>query len=236
MDECIGRLLEALKDTGQSERTLVVFLSDNGPSSPEVKSKSEEQLATEPDWRKRNVAGLRGHKALVWENGCRVPLLVSWPGKIAPGERRQLSGVEDILPTLLDLSHVNPHAVPHLPFSGVTLRPSLGDPSAQSAHPDLLRMAISGPGAPRNHNSEAPQRRFEDHHLTLRGVRFKFHSLPGNKTALYDMEADPGETTDVQSRYPELCARMAKECRQRWDAVIHSGRAFAQPALEAETK
>ena len=40
MDECIGRLLDGLKETGQEQRTIVVFLSDNGPTSPETKTKT----------------------------------------------------------------------------------------------------------------------------------------------------------------------------------------------------
>ena len=52
------------------------------------------------------------------------------------------------------------------------------------------------------------------------------HALPGGKAALYDIAADPGETTDAQTKFPEVTARMAKECRARWQVIIASGRAF----------
>lgn len=226
LDESIGRLLDCLKETGQEERTIVVFLSDNGPTSPEVKTKDAEALEKDTDWVKRNVAHLRGHKALVWENGDRVPLLVRWPGNIPPGERKQFCGVEDIVPTLLELAAVNPSAIAHQPFTGVSIASSLKDAAAQAEHPLLLRMAISGPGSPKANIPSATQRRFEDHHLTLRGARFKFHALPGGQSALYDIEADPGERTDVQKKFPDVAQDMAKQCRQRWEAVIRSGRSF----------
>lgn len=236
MDAGIGRLLDALQETGQDERTIVVFLSDNGPSSPESKKLSEEALAADADWKQRNVANLRGQKAQVWENGIRVPLLVRWPGRIAPGERAQLAGVEDVLPTLLALAKIDASATPHLPFSGVSLLASLEDASASIKRPELFRMTISGPGAPASDIAAATDRLFEDHHLTLRGPRFKYHALPGGKCALYDIQADPGERTDVQDQFPDVATRMAMDCSHRWEMIVQSGRAFNElPSDDAKT-
>ena len=67
------------------------------------------------------------------------------------------------------------------------------------------------------------------HHL--RGPRFKFHSLPGGATGLFDLAADPGETADVSATFPDTARKLARECRQRWDAVLASGRAFGMPIL-----
>jgi arylsulfatase A len=237
MDACIGRLLDGLRETGQEERTIVVFLSDNGMSSPEVQelAKQDQQAWTYgdvpgEDWEKRNVAGLRGHKAIVWENGIRVPLLVRWPGTIMPGERKQFGCVEDLLPTLLDLATVSSTVQNHLPFSGVSLRPALDDAEKTFERPAALRLDIAGVGAPVNGPGG---RNFENIHLTLRGPRFKFHALPGGKSSLFDLDADPGETTDVQAQLPEVAAKMAAECRQRWDEILESGRAFAPPPAAA---
>jgi arylsulfatase A len=237
LDECIGRLLAGLKETGQDRRTIIVFISDNGPTSPEVKKlKAEDALSKDADWQKRNVAKLRGHKALVWENGDRVPLLVRWPGHIAPGARPQFGCAEDILPTVLDLAGVKPGLVPHQPFTGVSLRPSLENAVAVCERPEVFRMAISGPGSPRDNIADVRQRKYEDHHLTLRGPRFKFHALPGGKRALFDLDADPGETTDVQTKFPDSAARMERDCRARWEQILVSGRSFAPPPEGAKTK
>jgi len=235
LDECIGRILDCLAETGQEQRTIVAFLSDNGATAPDIKTISDEEgHVTSADWAKRNVAGLRGHKALIWENGDRVPLVVRWPGRIAPGERTQFGCAEDLLPTLLDLAGVSADAVKHQPFSGVSLKPALDNAATRFDRPPAFRITIAGAGAPRNVAMEA--RKYEDHHLTLRGPRFIYHALPGGRATLYDLEADPGETRDVRTQFPEVAAQMARQCRERWQAIVASGRAFAEPPTRGAGK
>lgn len=222
MDACIGRLLAGLRETGEDRETIVVFTSDNGMSSKgEPKKEFSEQ-----DWATRNVHRLRGHKAWVFENGIRVPLLVRWTGTIEPGDRKQFGCAEDILPTVLDLAGIDAEAVPHLRFTGVSLRPSLENAATIVERPDAFRLAIAGGGSPRGAAGEAIERKYEDHHLVLRGPRFKYHSLPDGKSLLYDIEADPGETVDVSDQHAAVATAMAAECRKRWEAVVATGRTF----------
>ena len=224
MDAAIGRLLAGVRAAGPADNTVVVFLSDNGMSH---KAEVDRELAT-TDWAKRNVHGLRGHKTTVWENGIRVPLLVRWPGQIAPGERKQFGAVEDILPTILDLAGLRPDAVKHLPFVGVSLRPALRDAAVVRERAPAFRIAISGAGSPKPQDESNPRpRRFEEHHLVLRGERFKFHALPGGKSALYDLATDPVESTDAAARCPEIAASMSAALREQWTALLATGRAFA---------
>ena len=224
MDAAIGRLLAGVRAAGPADNTVVVFLSDNGMSH---KAEVDRELAT-TDWAKRNVHGLRGHKTTVWENGIRVPLLVRWPGQIAPGERKQFGAVEDILPTILDLAGLRPDAVKHLPFVGVSLRPALRDAAVVRERAPAFRIAISGAGSPKPQDESNPRpRRFEDHHLVLRGERFKFHAFPGGKSALFDLAADPVEASDVAARFPEIVASMSVSLREQWAALLATGRAFA---------
>lgn len=223
LDTAIGRLLEGVRAAGHAENTIIVFLSDNGMSH---KAEVDRDLAA-GDWAKRNPHGLRGHKATIWENGIRVPLLVRWPGRITPGERRQFGAVEDVLPTLLDLAGLRPDSVKHLPFAGVSLRPALFDATVVRERAAAFRIAISGAGSPKPQDESKPRpRRFEDHHLVLRGERFKFHALPGGKSELYDLVADPIESTDVASRFPEIASSMSASLREQWTALLATGRAF----------
>lgn len=86
VDRSVGRVLQALKDQGLDQNTLVIFTSDNGAPSyiglPEV---------NQP---------YRGWKLSLFEGGLRVPYVAKWPGHIAPGTqyRAPVSNI-DILPT-----------------------------------------------------------------------------------------------------------------------------------------
>ena len=224
MDAAVGRLLATLRETGQEKNTIVVFVSDNGMSRKAVTGEDSKEW-TVADWKVRNKHGLRGSKAWVWENGIRVPCLIRWPERIVPGKRPQLGGAEDVLPTLLDLAGIAPASVRHHPFTGISLRSALDDATFDLQRPDLFRIAISGKGAARE-LSDPKTREFQDHHLILRGPRFKYHALPGGDSALYDLTDDPGETRDRRSDLPKVAARMATEIRARWDAVIATDRAF----------
>jgi arylsulfatase A len=76
VDKYIGELLTVLNETGEAENTLVIIASDNGPYwKPEFIEK----------FNHRSAANLRGMKADAWDGGHRIPFMVRWPGKIAPG-------------------------------------------------------------------------------------------------------------------------------------------------------
>jgi arylsulfatase A len=228
MDANIGRLLSTLQTTGQADNTIVIFLSDNGMSE----RRNDLTPLPTSDWAQRNHHRLRGHKAQVFENGIRVPLLIRYSGKVIPGQRSHFATVEDVLPTVLDLAGVS-HPATDLPFTGKSLRPILEDPSLQESHTPVLRIAISGEGAPRQaitwlqHRGQK-QPRMRDLHLTLRGPRFKYHAMPKQASTLYDLENDPSESVDVSKQYPKIFAKMEQQCRAEWENILQSERAFRQ--------
>ncbi len=87
MDDAVGETLGALRESGQAERTLVFFFSDNGgPIAPNGSHNGQ----------------LRGKKGEVYEGGVRVPFLIAWPGKIAAGgtDDRPVSSVDVFATTL----------------------------------------------------------------------------------------------------------------------------------------
>jgi arylsulfatase A len=92
-DRVVGRIVAALEELGLRERTLVIFTGDNGS----------------PRGMPARLAGreVRGGKGETTDAGTRVPLLVSWPGVIAPGTvRDDLVDSTDFLPAILDAARV----------------------------------------------------------------------------------------------------------------------------------
>jgi arylsulfatase A-like enzyme len=87
VDWSVGQILEALRQAGIDDRTLVLFTSDNGGTN------------------RGSNAPLRGHKGSTWEGGIRVPTLARWPGHIPAGSSVDaISGMIDVLPTVAALS------------------------------------------------------------------------------------------------------------------------------------
>jgi arylsulfatase A-like enzyme len=96
LDQSVGRVLAALERAGLTDRTVVVFTSDNGG------------LATRegPNTPATNNAPLREGKGWLYEGGIRVPLIVRWPGHVRPGVETTPAWSGDLLPTLLALCGV----------------------------------------------------------------------------------------------------------------------------------
>ena len=93
MDAGIGRVVQALKESGQYENTLIVFTSDNGGHLP-----SE---ANNGPW--------RDGKQSVYEGGLRVPACLTWPAVIKPGSIvKQTNLSMDLYPTLLEVGRAQP--------------------------------------------------------------------------------------------------------------------------------
>ena len=92
LDDAIGTLLDAVEQAGISERTAIVFISDNGGNMYNV---VEGQRPT-------SNAPLRGGKATMFEGGIRVPCVVVWPGVTEPGSRSDaIIQASDFYPTIL---------------------------------------------------------------------------------------------------------------------------------------
>lgn len=114
MDTNIARLLAKLDELGLRENTLIIFTSDNGGNM------YNEVEGTTPT----NNAPLRSGKGNAYEGGCRVPLMVSWPGKVAPGvDSKTLASTIDWYPTLLDYLQIE--TPKEQVVDGVSLRPVL---------------------------------------------------------------------------------------------------------------
>ena len=111
LDYNVGRVLTKLEELGLRDNTIVIFVTDNGPSSD------------------RFNAGMRGRKGSVHEGGIRVPFFVQWPARFPqPRTIPQIAAHIDVLPTLLELCKVP--APKNVQIDGKSLVPLLEGKSA----------------------------------------------------------------------------------------------------------
>jgi arylsulfatase A-like enzyme len=110
IDRSLGRLMNAMREQGLENDTLVIFTSDHG-----------------------EMFGSHGRRAkyIFYEEACRVPFLVRWPGRIRPGATDTLLSTPDIMPTVLGaLGLPVPRAVEGADLSGNLLGKSSRGPEA----------------------------------------------------------------------------------------------------------
>ncbi len=125
LDAYVGRIVQAVKDKGIDDDTIIIFTSDNGP---------HKEAGADPDFFDSN-GPLRGIKRDLYEGGIRVPFIASWKDKIEAGAvNDHISAFWDFLPTISELVDIE---LEHY-TDGISMLPTLrGDDRAQKQHNHL---------------------------------------------------------------------------------------------------
>jgi len=193
MDEAIGKVLSKLKETGQSENTLVMLISDNG--GPTMAGVTVNGSNNEP---------LRGSKRTTLEGGIRVPLLISWPGHIKPGVFEKPAIQLDLHATALAAANVALSA--DLKLDGVNLLPYLSGEKSSAPH-DALFWRFGGQMAVRSGDWKLIRYDSNADTQTGRGQQ------PTTATKLYNLARDIHEDNDLAASMPDK----VKELQTQWD-------------------
>ena len=118
IDDAVGDLKQLLIDLSLDTNTIVIFTSDNGPTTEDALNLSVHYAANFFD----NFGPFDGVKRDTWEGGIRMPTFVRWPGTITPGTTNQTpSQFQDWMPTFTDLAGLPAPAR----TDGVSLVPTL---------------------------------------------------------------------------------------------------------------
>lgn len=188
IDDNVGRLLAALDRLELTDRTVVMFMTDNGPQQP------------------RYNAGMPRLKGTVHEGGIRVPLFVRWPGVFQPRTVDRIAAHIDLMPTLLDITGVA--AVPAVQFDGVSLVPLLrGD--ARGWPDRTLFFQWHRGDVPERHRAFAA--RSQRYKLMQPQGNGSATLPPRVGFELYDMADDPLQQRNVASERPEIVTRMTHQ-------------------------
>lgn len=212
MDFHVGRLVNHLRQTGQLDNTVFVFLSDNGPEASDYQeaqlwlrtqyTQDTDKLGDKgaygvagPSWASASASPLATYKFYAGEGGIRTPMFIS--GRQILGARRintSLTHVTDITPTLLDLAGVSRpsgtyNGIPVEIIAGHSLLPVLlGQATTVRSASEVLGYELAG-----------NQAVFQGNLKLVRSI------LPvgDGQWHLYNLETDPGETHDLSKALPE---------------------------------
>jgi arylsulfatase len=194
IDGNMGRLLDALREGGIAEETIVVFTTDNGTASGASVCND----------------GMRGAKGSPYRGGTRVPSFWHWPGTLPEGvDVPAVTAHIDVLPTFCELAGVGlPEDV-----EGRSLVPLLRD--AAAPWPD--RMLVTHLG--RWDRGRAATSAYAN--CRVREGRWQLVNTKNRRESweLYDVSADPGEARDVAAAHPDVVARLAVAYDAWWDGI-----------------
>jgi arylsulfatase A len=187
LDQSVGRIVEAVDRAGLAEKTLILFLSDNGGLEHEQGGR----IIT-------SNRPLRGEKGTLFEGGIRVPAIARWPGQVpAASECATPVITTDLHPTFVELAGA---ATPAQPRDGVSLAALLRDPAVRPAR-DTLHWHL-----PHYHHSTPAS-------AIRRGDWKLIEFFEDNSLQLFNLRADPAEADNLAAREPararELQAALA---------------------------
>lgn len=199
VDDMVGKVIQAIKDSGEEDNTIIVFTSDNG-CSPAADIKSLKALGHSPN------SIYRGHKADLFEGGHRIPCILKWPAKVKPHKIQQTVCLTDFYATFAAINRYH-------------LQDSEGEDS-YNLLPALLSEKEIAP------IREATVHHSIEGEFTIRKGKWKLllspssggwsNPQPNDKEALdtlppmqlYDMSADERETKNMANLHPDVVSEL----------------------------
>ena len=210
LDEAVGRLMAKVDELGLTNRTIFLFTSDNGGLHV------LEFPGTPPTFNRPYRAG----KGYVYEGGLREPLMIRWPGVVAPGSQCETPIVlTDLVPTLLEAAGVDA-AQTVGPLDGVSLMPALRGGSLPARtlcwhFPNYTNQGGRPAGAIREGDWKLIEQ-FEDG-----GVE------------LYNLAQDVGESTNLAAAEPSRAAKLRRKL-VAWRASVGARMPTPNPEFDAD--
>ena len=180
IDDGIGLIRTTLDQLGIADRTVVIFMSDNGGEG-----------------RVTSNSPLRGAKSQLYEGGIREPLIVHWPGKVKPATTCHVPVCSvDFYPTFLHVAAVAPD--PKQTLDGVSLLPLLTQSGTLKRDTLFWHYPLPRPHFLGGRSSGAIRK----------GDWKLIEFFDTGKVELYDLKNDVGEATDLAARMPDRAAEL----------------------------
>lgn len=216
-DYVAGQVLNALKEKGLEENTLVIFSADNGPekySYPRIQNFDH-----------YSMGNLRGLKRDIYEGGHRVPFILKWPGKVKPGSiSNEVINQVDIMSTVAEIigyklsNEVAVDSYNIIPvITGKSYKSPLREATIQNTNKNMYAVRKGNfvlVNAYTGQHSGAPAWYHQKSGYPKPDKKVKFQ--------LFDLSSDVGQKKDISSEKPE----MVKEMQAILERYRNSGRSI----------
>ncbi len=204
IDENLGRFMAKLEEWKLLDNTLVIFMSDNGMTGG-GSGKVGVPMGRLPDGTSMLVynAGMKGLKGSTDEGGVRVPFFVRWDGHVKPGQDIDTIAAHiDVFPTIAALAGAE---LPKGQVEGRSLLPLIENPETEWSDRYLFTHKARWPTG-----ADPEKSKWNDF-----AVRNQQYRLVDN-VALFDMQADPGQTKNIIKDHPDVVEAMRGAYDQFW--------------------
>lgn len=199
-DAALGAVMTALEDYGFADNTILIFSSDNGCSAPSANATALESQGHYAS------AHYRGYKTDIWDGGHRVPFIVRWPGTVAPGSiSDQTICLTDLFATMGEITETE------LPAGSaedsVSFLPALSGNPIISTRNGVIHHSHRGYFAYRLGKWKLCLAKGSG------GTSSPTESQAADSPVaqLYDMEADPSETTNLYETRPDVVRYLLRQ-------------------------
>ncbi len=205
MDQGVGRIVETLRDNGQFENTIILFLSDNGACAEEISGRrlhNPEAIIGEPGsyaayrepWALAGNTPFRYYKSWVHEGGNATPFIVHWPaGNLPKGEIiRRPAHIIDLMPTFLELA-------------GASYPDTFREKATKPLEGESLLPYLQG-------ETLAERTLYWEHFgkAAMRQSEWKIVRVDDQPWELYHLGRDRNEISNLADRHPERVRKMSK--------------------------
>lgn len=159
-----------------------------------------------PNGRRFN-GNMKGWKSKVDEGGVRVPLFMQWKNNLPSGKIvKELASHIDLMPTLMELCDIKNEN--HKPFDGASLVNLIKEENVDWQERKLYSI---------QNNGEA-----RDYPSSVRSNQYRLVKESEDRILLYDMLADPRQTTDISSEYPEITKQLTADLENWYKEVTEN--------------
>lgn len=202
IDDNVGTLLAKLNEWKIERETLVIFMNDNGGTAGT-------QVYN---------AGMRGQKGSPWIGGTRASSFWRWPGTLKPADVKPLTAHIDFFPTLAEIAGASMSDDMKKQVEGRSLVPLLKNPQAEWPSRILITHVGRWPkGEQQDYKFANCSVRTPRWHLVCDGK--KPHRTSFTQAELFDLEADPGERTNVADQHADVVTQLSEAYDQWWNSI-----------------